>query len=86
VEGVFSLFFGKGVGWPCRVLVEEGVFLRDTRCSPKWTIQLSPGAPFQVDCKYGGPKLITFLIRQEHCAKPVVSNLTSSNLDSSKCS
>ena len=46
--------------------VKRGVILGHIGCGPKWTIQVSPDAPFWGDSKSGGPKLIPFLIRQEN--------------------
>jgi len=40
--------------------------LRHIGCGPKWTIWVSPDAPFRGDSKFGGPKLVPFLIRQEN--------------------
>ena len=45
--------------------VKRRVILEHIGCGPKWTIQVSPDAPFWGDSKSGGPKLIPFLIRQE---------------------
>ena len=40
--------------------------MRHIGCGPKWTIWVSSDAPFRGDSKFGGPKLVPFLIRQEN--------------------
>jgi hypothetical protein len=69
------IFTGNIAMWPfiqgqcnCDVSyrVRRGVILRHIGCGPKWMIWVSSDAPFWGDSNSGGPKLVTFLIRQKN--------------------